>query len=295
MATMTAMRTPAVPAMEAPANCDEVRGDEIGDELCGAEVDVALVSRLGTETENSVDNVESQATIKFNTERTVVELFQWDAAEVYRASILVLSGLVMSWIELAILLKSGVGLAILKVVVVFRAWCPGSPFEDRWWRIEEAVFNEELIVVAIVKVVRLARCNSAPCSTDMDGIVVLSEMFEVIPVSRWDAPGDVIAVYTDLWLLIGDGTEDTVILLGIMKVPVLDVVGIEVLNDTELTAVEIGDGEVVESSRVERADDRTCGAKEAMNDTLLVTTGNGAWKDVRVATKQVWCQVFSKP
>jgi hypothetical protein len=46
------------------------------------------------------------------------------------------------------------------------------------------VFNEELIVVAIVKVVRLARCNSAPCSTDMDGIDVLSEMFEVIPVSR---------------------------------------------------------------------------------------------------------------
>jgi hypothetical protein len=94
-------------------------------------------------------------------------------------------------------------------------------------------------------------------------------------------------VYSDLCLLIGDGLEDTVILLGTMKVPVLGVVENEVTNDTRLAAVEIMDGDVVESSRVERANDRMRGAKEAINDTLLVTTGNGAWKDVRVATKHV--------
>jgi hypothetical protein len=326
------MRTPAVPAIAAPAICDAVRGGEIGgdvaalsvtkldgektavadrvalaSELCGAKVDVALVSKLGTETETSVDNVESQAAVRFNTERAVVELFQWGTAEVYGASRLVLSELVMSLVGITVLLKNDVGLAILNVVVVFRAWCPGSPFEDRWWRIEEAVSIEGLIVVVTGKWVRLARCDSAPAdglstadasallTADIDGIEVLSDAFDVEPVSIWDAPGDVTAVYSDLCLLIGDGLEDTVILLGTMKVPVLGVVENEVTNDTRLAAVEIMDGDVVESSRVERANDRMRGAKEAINDTLLVTTGNGAWKDVRVATKHVWYRVFSKP
>jgi hypothetical protein len=41
--------------------------------------------------------------------------------EVYGASRLVLSGLVMSLVDITVLLKNGVGLAILNVVVVFRA------------------------------------------------------------------------------------------------------------------------------------------------------------------------------
>jgi hypothetical protein len=228
--------------MAIPAVCDAVRGGEIGGdaaalsvakpdgektvvadrvalalELCGAKMGVVLVSRLDTGTGTLVDNVESQATVKFITERAVVELVQWGAPEMYRAVIPVLSEVPMSFVDLAVLLKS----AVL-------------------------------------------------CTANIDDIEVLSEVFDVKFVSRCDAPEDVIAVCKGLWLLIGDGTEDTVTSLGTMKVPLLDGAGKAVPYDTGLTGVEKRDGDVVGLSCVERVDDRA-------------------------AVKEVWYQVSLKP